>query len=166
MVLGIPSIDGVVVVLVQEQPVLLAVLRLLVRAVLGVGPDQDEAAAQLLAVHVGVQLAVGDRCRRVVGAVRLPGPVVPHDDVTAAVLAARDDPLEVGVLQGMVLDVHRHPPDRRVEGRALGHRPRGQGTVDLEAQVVVQVARPVALHHEVPGTVLVRGPRVTGRLGR
>jgi hypothetical protein len=61
MVLGTPARHGRLVGLVQQQPLVAAP---------SVGPraDQDEAAGELLAHHVEVQLAASDRRRRVVGA--------------------------------------------------------------------------------------------------
>ena len=45
---------------------------------------------------------------------------VPDDDVAAAVLAGRDDALEVDVLERVVLDVERGPAHGRVERRPFG----------------------------------------------
>ncbi len=123
---------------------------------------QDEPPAQLLPVHVGMQLAVADRPARVGGADRLPRPGVPHDDVAAAVLTGRDHALEVEVLDGVVLHVHRQAAHLRVEGRALGHGPAHQHAVDLEPEVVVEAARPVPLHDE-PRSVAIGDP-LAGRL--
>ena len=50
----------------------------------------------------------------------------------------------------MIFDVHRQPLDRRVERRALRHRPRQQHAVVFEAQVVVQMAGQVLLDAEEP----------------
>ena len=67
-------------------------------------------------------------CRGVEGRrLRLPGAPVPDDDVAGAVLLGGDDALEVEVLDRVVLDVDGHPPDGRVEGRALGHGPATRG---------------------------------------
>ena len=74
--------------------------------------------SQLLAVEVEVELAVGDGGARVVGLGRRPRAPVPHDHVAAAVLAARDDALEVGVLDRVVLDLARR--GRGPSGRASG----------------------------------------------
>ena len=144
MVLGVPAVDGEVVVLVQQQPLLLV-------ATLLVGAHQHELAAQLLAVELDVQLSGLDGRARIVGlllGVGHPGAAVPHDDVTAAVPTARDDPLEGGVLDRVVLHVHRQPAHRRVERGSLGHRPRDQHAVHLEPEVVVQRSRAVALDDE------------------
>ncbi|MGY4642513.1 hypothetical protein ACVW07_000346 [Cellulomonas sp. URHB0016] len=96
----------------------------------------------------GVQLAACDLGRGIVALVRLPGPAVPDDDVAPAVLARRDDALEVLVLERMVLDMDRHPSHVRVERRAARHRPADEHAVDLEAQVVVQPPGTMALDHE------------------
>src|SRR5262249_10022426 len=103
---------------------------------------------ELVAAHIGVQLARRHRGRGVVGAVRLPRAGVPHDHVTGAVLAPRDHALEVEVLHRVVLDMDSQPFHRGVQGWAPGYGPARQHTVDLEAQVVVHPAGPVALDHE------------------
>ena len=147
-ILGVPAFHGVLVVLVHQQPLV------------GAGPagaHQDEPAAQLFPVHIGVELARLDRRGWIIGGVRLPGAAVPHDHVPAAVLAPRDDALEVEVLQRVVLDVHRDPLDVRIEGGPLGYRPADQDATDLETEVVVQPPGPVPLHDE-PLPAAVRRP--------
>ena len=147
VVLRVPSLDGVVVALVEDEPVGLA--RTLPRA------DEHEVPAQLRAVQLEVQLPGLDRGARVgLAAVQLPGAAIPHDDVTRAVATRRDHPLEVEVLDRMVLHVHREVAHLRVERHALRHRPAHEHAVDLEPEVVVESAGAVALHHE---------PRCTGR---
>src|SRR5207248_9074589 len=116
----LPTALAVVVVLVDQQPLLAAC------AVFGprlAGAYQHEATGELLAVEVEVQLPALDGCDRVVGSRWLPRPPVPHDDVTAAVLAFRDDALEVEVLDGVVLDVHRQLPRLGVPRRSPRHGP-------------------------------------------
>ena len=96
----------------------------------------------------------------------LPGAFVPDDDVAAAVLPGRDDPLEVEVLEGMVFDMEGGPPDRRVERGAFGDGPAGQHPIDLQPEVVVEPAGPMPLHHEPAGFGLggdgVRAPTARG----
>ena len=92
--------------------------------------------------------------------VGLPPAVVPQDDVALAV-AARDDPLEPAVGVRVVLDLDGQRLARRVEARALRHGPADEHAVDLEAQVVVQPAGPVALDEEPVATV-----GAAGRPGR
>ena len=141
MLLRVPALPGVVVALVEHQPLFLART---VRA----RAHEHEAAGELLAEHVGVQLPVGDRLGRVVGGVGLPPAAVPDDHVAPAVLAVRDDAFEVDVLDRVILDVHGQPSHRGIERRAPRHRPTGEDTVDLEAHVVVQRVGAVPLHHE------------------
>ena len=114
-----------------------------------------------------LELAVLDRLapveRRRLG---LPGAPVPDDDVAGAVLLGRDDALEVEVLDRVVLDVDGHAPDLRVEGRALGDGPADEDAVDLEAEVVVEARRAMALDDE-PAAPAARGRAlVRGRLRR
>src|SRR5690606_13340544 len=93
VVLGVPAGHGVLVALVEQQPPLAP------RPV-AVGAHEHEATPQLLGLDVEVQLAGGDGGGRVVGAHGRPRAAVP--DVAAAVLARRDDALEVGVLDRVV----------------------------------------------------------------
>ena len=162
MVLAVPAGLGVLVALVDEQPLLALVL---LEGALGRGagtaarPDDREATLELLAMEHELELAVLDRLhpgqRRRLG---LPGPPVPDDHVAGAVLLGGDDALEVEVLDGVVLDVDRHAPDLAVEGRALRDGPADEHAIDLEAEVVVEARRAVALDDEPPGRA--------GQLGR
>ena len=87
--------------------------------------------------------------RRVdVGRLRRPRAAVPDHHRAAAVLALRDDALELGVLDRVVLDLHREPLDRRIERRTLRHRPREQHALPLEPEVVVERGRAVLLDDE------------------
>ena len=157
MVLGGPAVPGVLVVLVDEQPLSLDPA--------AVRPRRTSAnrPASFSPVEVEVQLACA-RWRAAGSSVCAgrPGAAVPDDHVAPAVLAARDDALEVGVLQRVVLDVHGELPGRGVERRAAGHRPAGQHAVDLEPEVVVQPPGAVALDDEPPSPALGRGTRRLG----
>ena len=148
MLLRVPSGHDELVLLVQQQPALLA--RVVHRR-----PDEDELPLQLLAVQLHVELAVAHRVDRVAAlalVVVVPGAGVPHDDVAAAVLARGDDALEVVVLQRVVLDVERRAAYRRVERGALRDGPAGEDPAHLQTEVVVQPAGPVPLHDEpAPG---------------
>src|SRR5438046_2893223 len=98
------------------------------------GAHQHETTAQLLAMQVDVQLARSKGPRRIIRLTRLPGTGVPDDDVPAAVLAGRDDPFEVQVLDRMVLDPVRRAPHCRVERGPLRYRPTDQYTLDLQPE--------------------------------
>ena len=146
MVLGVPAADRVGVALVQQQPVPPLPGRPGHRA--AAAPDQHEAARSFSPCRSTCSSPAATRRGRVVGPDRLPGPPVPDDDVAAAVLAVGDHALEVEVLDRVVLDVDGQVTGRRVERRALRHRPADQHTADLEAEVVVEPPGSVALHDE------------------
>jgi hypothetical protein len=52
----------------------------------------------------------------------------------------------------MVLDVDRHPALAWIERRPARHRPTDEDAVDLEAKVVVEARRAVALNDEAATT--------------
>src|SRR3954471_23510506 len=99
-------------------------------------------------MEVDVHVAGLDSSGKIDTRIRGPCTPVPHDDVAPAVLTRGDDALEVEVLERMVLDVHRHAADARIERGALGHGPTDEQTVDLESHVVVQPAGAMPLNHE------------------
>ena len=109
MLLRVPALDGVVVVLLDQQPLVPP----------AIPPHEGEPAAQLLAEEGEVQVARRDRLDRVVPLGQRPATPVPHDDVAAAVLAGGDDALEVEVVERVVLDVGGEPLDVGVERRTL-----------------------------------------------
>src|SRR5581483_6074855 len=76
-----------------------------------------------------------------------------------------DHALEVEVVEGMVLDVDGQPAGLRIERRPFGDGPTGQDAGDLEPEVVVEPAGPVALHHETLLAARWPPPAPAGRLG-
>src|SRR4051794_4739524 len=90
MVLRVPSVDCAFVVLVHQQPLVSAVVA---RTHVALGAPQDEPAAQLLAVQVGVQLPSGHRGGRVNVSLWPPGPTTPDDPAAPAVLTSGDHTL-------------------------------------------------------------------------
>ena len=171
VILGVPAGLGARAFLVDEEPLLALVVlegagaRVVALALAAAGPDDREAAVDLLAVEFELQLPGGDVTH---GVQRrgfwLPRAPVPHDHIARTVLLGRDDALEIEILDGVVLDVDRHASDRGIERRPLGHGPAHQHALDLEAEVVVQPRGPVALDDEAPGTPRRRGGRGLGRL--
>src|SRR4029079_15734902 len=126
--------------------------------------DDREATAILLAVEDELQFPIRDRPPRVGGlGLGLPGAPVPDDHVARAVLLGRDHSLEIEVLDRVVLDVDRHPPGARILGQALRDRPADEDALDLEAEVVVEAGRAMALDDEA--TSAAGGRRRAGRLG-
>ena len=117
MVLGIPARDGELVPLVEQEPLLaLAFGRAHPVAAADIRPHDREAALELLAEDSELELAVTDRLAGIsAGRLRFERAPVPHDHVARAVLARRDHPLEVEILDRMILDVDGHAPHRRIE---------------------------------------------------
>src|SRR5690606_33165720 len=107
---------------------------------------QVPAALELVAEQLEAQVPLGQLRLRV--ATGGPHPLVEPGHVPAAVLALRDLALEAGVVQRMVLHLHRHALDRRVEAGPLGHRPGLEGIAHLQAEVVVPPAGVMELHDE------------------
>ncbi|GAA5007296.1 hypothetical protein GCM10025793_16750 [Lysobacter lycopersici] len=66
--------------------------------------------------------------------------------MATTVLALRDVALEAGIPQRMVFDLHCHALYLRIETRAFRNSPTLQGVADLEAEVVVAMARMVQLN--------------------
>ena len=62
-------------------------------------------------------------------------------------MSGRDHALEVRVVQRVVLDMDRETLDARLAW-AVGHRPALQGAIELEAKIVVELARLVLLDDE------------------
>ncbi|MNM83741.1 hypothetical protein D3C81_958090 [compost metagenome] len=114
-----------------------------------VGAKQVPDPREFLALQAKAQLALG------IGRVRIffgdPHTTVPDNHVTGAIMAFGDLPFEVGVVQRVVFDVHGQAPDLWVQRRALGDGPAFQGTVQLQAKVVVQVAGVVFLDAVLQG---------------
>ena len=125
---------GVVLGRAHDQPV--ALLAAQVRG------HERPLPVQLLAVQDHGQRAV------VALALQLVGAAIPHLDRAAAVLAGRDVALEVGVVERVVLDVHRQRALAGPQRHAARQRPAQQHAVALEPEVVVQGASRMALHDE------------------
>jgi len=78
-------------------------------------------AGELFALQFELELALAIG----LGGVALwnPDTAIPDDHLPGAIVPVRDAPLEAGVIQRMVFDVHRQPPDLGVQARPLGNRP-------------------------------------------
>src|SRR5258708_33962104 len=75
-------------------------------------------------------------------------PAVPYHYRSRAVIAFRNFPLEVGVVQWMIFDVHCQPLVGVALGRSLGHGPGLQRPIDRQPEIVVQPRCPMLLNHE------------------
>ena len=142
--------SGVRAVLAQKQPVLLVPIE----------PRRDERPdpVQALAVQANGQPAVPLLLEQLVRA------AVPDLDGARAVLARRDRPLEVAVLERVVLDVDREVALPTTEWDAFRHGPARERAVPLEAEVVVEATRIVPLHDEA--RLVAAGGTLAERLGR
>jgi hypothetical protein len=141
-----------VVASANQQPVLLLAVE--------VSRHERPAALQAPSVQHERPLTVPLAFHEVVGA------GVPHLDRAGAVLALWNLTLESRVLERVILDVHRECAVPGLERHAFRHRPRGEGAVLLEPQVVVEVPGVVPLDDEdrVAGPPAPAGKRLR-RLG-
>ena len=150
----------VLVALFDQQPRLLARFAAVFAAM---GADQRPAALELFTVELELEVALlisGDRI-----ADRMPGASIPYHHRARSVLTRRNDAFEAAVFERMVLDVHRQPLVVRVEAWSLGHRPAQQDAVQLEPEVVVQVAGRMFLDDEAQ-LLRLAADDAAARLGR
>src|SRR5213078_4127124 len=129
-----PGRRGAVVLLAEQQPVLLLAVE--------VRGHQRPETLELLPVQPDGQPPVTLLLDQLVGA------RVPDLDRAGAVLALWDLTFEAAVVERVILDVHGQVALARLERDALRDRPARERAVALEAEVVVQPASVVALHHE------------------
>ena len=81
---------------------------------------------------------------------RNPLAAIPHDHAAGAVVPGRDDPLEVAVLERMILDFDGEALVGLVVRRPLRHRPRAEDAVHLQPQIEVEIPRGVLVDDERP----------------
>ena len=112
------------VVLADQQPVL--------RIAAQLRGDERPEPFETLAVEVNREPAVALLLDELVRA------VVPDLDRAGPVLAGRDPALEGGVVERMILDVHREHALPGLERDSLRHGPAQEHAVALEAEVVVE----------------------------
>jgi hypothetical protein len=160
VILGIPAWDRIGTGLCDEQPggaLVIAAGSPAVAAVAAApatapaavaGPDQREPSGQLLPAQSELQLARPDGLPRVPRQLGLERAPVPADRIARAVLALRDDPLEIEVLDRMVLRPGGEAAFVGIPRGALGEGPRGEHAVDLEPQVVVKATGAVPMDDE------------------
>ncbi|MNZ55952.1 hypothetical protein D3C78_738880 [compost metagenome] len=114
-----------------------------------VGAKQVPHPGQLLALQTKAQLALGVSLTGI--SFRLPDATVPDDDITGAVMPFGYAALEVGVVERVVLDMHRQAADLRVKRWSFGDCPAFQGAIEFQAKVIVQVAGVVFLDAVLQG---------------
>ncbi len=79
-----------------------------------------------------------------------PFAAVPDNHAARAIVAGGDDPLEVAVLQRVILHLHGQPLVIHVVRRALWHGPGAEHALHLEAKVEVELAGGVLMDDEEP----------------
>ena len=117
-------------------------------------PDPVEA----LAVQVHGQATVALFFDKLVSA------AIPDLDGPGSVLTRRDGPLEVRIVERMILDVHGKMAFPTPKRDSFRDRPARQRAVSLEPKVVVQSPRGMALNDEP--SVTLPYSRLSERLGR
>jgi len=144
---------GLALVLADHEPV----------ALVAVDPRRHERPqpVQALAAQAHGQAAVPLLLDQLVVA------AIPDLDRPGAVLAGRDLALERGVVERVILDVHRQMPLALAQRDALGDGPALQGAAALDAEVEMQPAGVVPLDDEdrLAATALLARERLR-RLGR
>jgi hypothetical protein len=149
------SLAGVLVVGLDQQPVLFAAL------VAALHVHEAPSALELAARELELEVAFGQLSVWVV--IGRPAAAVPDDDAASTVFALGDAPLELGIVERVVLDMHREALVVGREARAPGDGPALQDTVELEAQVVMQPARGMLVHDEqLPGLAAQLAARLRG----
>ena len=68
---------------------------------------------------------------------RFPVAAVPELDRAAAVLALRDGPFEIAIIQGVIFDLDREPFVCWIQRWPARHRPGLEHAIQLETQIVV-----------------------------
>ncbi len=142
------------VTLLDEEPLLHALLDL----------HERPLAAQLVALQVEEELALLQALEGILEGD--PHPAVPHDHGARAVVACGNDPLEIAVLEGVILDMHGESLVGRVRGRAFGDRPRFQHALHFETQVPMETGGGVHVDDEQAAGFGGRNCGPGARLGR
>jgi hypothetical protein len=101
------------------------------------------------------ELAFGQTRHRILD--RYPTAPVPHYHRTSPVVSLRNEPLEVPVLQGMILDENRQPLIRHVVRGTLRNSPGAEYPIHFEPQIEVQVPGGVLVDHEQAAGLTVTG---------
>lgn len=143
------------IALLEKEPVALVLLS---RATLQTG--QHPSAVEFLPCQAELEGALAQVVVDI--AHRRPDALVPDDHRTAAIFAFGDHALEVDIVEGMVLRLHRQPLVGRIERRTFRHRPAFQHAVDLKPQIVVVGGRMVFVHDEA----VAAGGQISDRLRR
>src|SRR5690606_36108422 len=140
-----PGEDGRVVLLRADRPVLLLAFLQQpdILPVLLANAVKLPISLELPAVQAHAQASF-----RMIPAEQLERAYVPDDHRAAAVLSGRDRPLEVEVVERMVLRLEGRTADLKLGGQSLRDRPRFQRSVHLQPKIIMQVGGGVFLDHK------------------
>src|SRR5262245_37973133 len=105
---------------------------------------QNPGALQFIAAKDEAELALAQRFGRIL--IASPEATIPQHARAAAIFALRNGAFEITVIERMVFGFHGKALVLGIERGALGHGPRLENAVDLEAQIKVQASRGVFLH--------------------
>ena len=137
-----PARDRVFVFVFDQQPVG-------TRVAAAVVPDANEhpTTSQPFPRQNKFEVAGLECVLRLLGALRRPKTAIPHLHGAAAIFAFRDRAFEVAIVEGMIFHLHGQAFVGGIDRRAFGDCPRLEDAVQLQSQVVVQMARGVLLNH-------------------
>ena len=116
---------------------------------------QNKAAPQFFPVQAELDFSLFQLLQRAEVALQVKSPTVPYHHCSRAIIAFRNFPFEIAVVQRMILGHDRQPLVRVALRRSLGHGPRLQRPIDGQPEIVVQPRGPVLLNHK---RVAVLGP--------
>ena len=131
---------GIVVAGLKQQPLFFFLARTTPRA------DQVPAPLQLLAIEFECEVALFVALHRI--AFWPPKPAIPDHDRAAAIFAFGDDPFEIAIIDGVILDMDGEALFLRIEARPFGHRPALEDAPKFKPEIVMQAPRGMLLNHE------------------
>ncbi len=151
------------ILLLDQQPVV-GFLVVRARGLAAAGGDQREAPVQFETVELEIELAeleppLGGRLQ-VANATD-----VPDDHRACAVVALRNDLLELQVFERVVFGQHGELLVARLQARTARHGEALQGAADLQPHVVMRTRGVVQVNHEAPAASLTRTWLVFGAEG-
>ena len=159
MLIDIKSFSDILIVLLNQQPLIAFASR---PARLDV--DERKVSVEPLAAQPDLQVAFLDHrggfglgARNILsvdrfGRERFPRTDVPHHHSAGAVITFRNNAFEIEIRNRVIFHLHGQTFVPRIERRPFGHRPRFQHAFHLQAEIVVQPARAMPLHHKPVST--------------
>ena len=124
----------------EEEPLLLLI------APPWLGADEVPTAVKFFAIEFEGKVALGVPFCRV--AFWAPEPTVPNHDRAAAIFAFRNEPFEIAVIDGVILDMDGKALDMRIEARPFRDSPAFVDAVEFETKIVMKPSSRVFLNDE------------------